>query len=142
MSTTWILVSNRSHARLFESIWPDKSLKRLKDIPHPQGQLKNRDINTDRPGRSFDSVGQGRHAMSAKLEPVEYIAQKFALDLAELLNEGRMSKAYDKLVLIAEPKFLGFLRMALDKNTAYLVTQSVDKDLLEVKDEELYKYLK
>ena len=41
MSTTWILVSNRSHARLLESIWPDKSLKRLKDIPHPQGQLKN-----------------------------------------------------------------------------------------------------
>ena len=142
MSTTWILVANRSHARLLESIWPDKSLKRLQDIPHPQGQLKNSDINSDRPGRSFDSVGQGRHAMSTKQEPVEHIAQKFALDLAELLNEGRMIKAYDKLVLIAEPKFLGFLRLALDKNTAYLVTQSVDKDLLEVRDEELYKYLK
>ncbi len=142
MSTTWILIANRSHARLLETNWPGNSIQRLQDIPHPQGQLQNKDINSDRPGRSFDSVGQGRHAMSPKQEPVEHIAQKFALNLAELLNKGRISNAYDKLVLIAEPKFLGFLRVALDKSTASLVTQSVDKDLLEVKDEELNKYLK
>ncbi len=142
MSTTWILIANRSHARLLETNWPGNSIQRLQDIPHPQGQLQNKDINSDRLGRSFDSVGQGRHAMSPKQEPVEHIAQKFALNLAELLNKGRISNAYDKLVLIAEPKFLGFLRVALDKSTASLVTQSVDKDLLEVKDEELNKYVK
>lgn len=141
MTTTWILTANRSSASLFESDWPGKSMRRIQDIPHPQGRMQNRDIDTDKPGRSFDSFGQGRHSMSTKQEPTEHIAQQFALDLAELLNKGRLTHAYDKLVLMAEPKFLGILRAALDKNTASLVVQTVNKELLDVKEEDLAEYL-
>ena len=141
MTTTWILTANRSSASLFESDWPGKSMRRIQDIPHPQGRKQNRDIDTDKPGRSFDSFGQGRHAMSTEQEPTEHIAQQFAMDLAELLNKGRVTHAYVKLVLMAEPKFLGILRAALDKNTAALVVQTVNKELLNVKEEDLTKYL-
>lgn len=142
MTTTWILTANRSSASLFESDWPGKSMRRLQDISHPQGQMQNREINTDKPGRSFDSVGQGRHSMSPKQEPTEHIAQQFALNLAELLNKGRLTHAYDKLVIVAGPKFLGILRAALDKNTASLVVQTVNKELLDVKEGDLAEYLK
>lgn len=141
MTTTWILTANRSNASLFESDWPGKSMRRLQDIPHPQGGMQNREMGTDKPGRSFDSFGQGRHAMSTEQEPTEHIAQQFAGELAELLNKGRVAHAYDKLVLIAEPKFLGILRAALDKNTASLVVQTVNKELLDVKEEDLAEYL-
>jgi len=43
---------------------------------------------------------------------------------------------------MAEPKFLGILRAALDKNTASLVVQTVNKELLDVKEEDLAEYLK
>lgn len=142
MTTTWILIANRSSASLFESDWPGKSMRRIQDIPHPQGRMQNQDIDADKPGRSFDSFGKGRHAMSTEQEPTEHIAQQFALDLAELLNKGRLTHAYDKLVLMAEPKFLGILRAALDKNTASLVVQTVNKELLDVKEEDLAEYLK
>lgn len=142
MTTTWILTANRSSASLFESDWPGKSMRRIQDIPHPQGRMQNRDIDVDKPGRSFDSFGQGRHAMSTDQEPTEHIAQQFAQDLAELLNKGRVTHAYDKLVLMAEPKFLGILRAALDANTADLVVQTVNKELPNVKEEDLVKYLK
>ena len=142
MTTTWILTANRSSASLFESDWPGKSMRRIQDIPHPQGRMQNQDIDTDKPGRVFDSFGEGRHSTSPKQEPTEHIAQQFALDLAELLNKGRLTNAYDKLILIAEPKFLGILRAALDKNTASLVVQSVNKELLDVKEEDLAEYLK
>ena len=142
MTTTWILSANRSNANLFESNWPGKSMRRLQDIPHPQGKMQNQDIDTDKPGRVFDSFGNGRHSTSPKQEPTEHIAQQFALDLAEMLNKGRLTHAYDKLVLIAEPKFLGLLRDALDKNTESLVTQTVNKELLDVKEEDLAQYLK
>ena len=142
MTTTWILIANRSSASLFESDWPGKSMRRIQDIPHPQGRMQNSDIDTDKPGRSFDSFGQGRHSMSPKQEPTEHIAQQFALDLAELLNKGRVSHAYEKLVLMAEPKFLGILRAALNENTAALVVQTVNKELLNVKEEDLANYLK
>ena len=142
MTTTWIITANRSSASLFESDWPGKSMRRIQDIPHIQGRMQNKDIDADKPGRSFDSIGQGRHAMSTEQEPTEHIAQKFALDLAELLKKGRVTHAYDKLVLMAEPKFLGILRAALDANTAALVVQTVNKELLNVKEEDLAKYLK
>ena len=141
MTTTWILSANRSSASLFESDWPGNSMRRIQDIPHPQGRMQNKDIDTDKPGRVFDSFGEGRHSTSPKQEPTEHIAQQFALDLAELLNKGRLTNAYNKLVLIAEPKFLGILRAALDKNTASLVVQSVNKELLDVKEEDLAEYL-
>ena len=141
MTTTWILIANRSSASLFESDWPGKSMRRIQDIPHPQGRMQNKDIDTDKPGRIFDSFGEGRHSTSPKQEPTEHIAQQFAQDLAELLNKGRLTQAYDKLVLMAEPKFLGILRAALDKNTASLVTQTVNKELLDVKEEDLAEYL-
>jgi protein required for attachment to host cells len=142
MTTTWILTANRSSASLFESDWPGKSMRRIQDIPHPQGRIQNSDVDTDKPGRSFTSFGKSRHAMSTEQEPTEHIAQQFALDLAELLNKGRAAHAYDKLVLMAEPKFLGILRAALDANTAALVIQTVNKELPDVKEEDLAKYLK
>ena len=142
MTATWILSANRSSASLFESDWPGKSMRRIQDIPHPQGRMQNKDIDTDKPGRVFDSFGEGRHSTSPKQEPTEHIAQQFALELAELLNKGRLTNAYDKLVLIAEPKFLGVLRAALDKNTESLVSQTVNKELLDVKEHDLAEYLK
>ena len=142
MTATWILSANRSSASLFESDWPGKSMRRIQDIPHPQGRMQNKDIDTDKPGRVFDSFGEGRHSTSPKQEPTEHIAQQFALELAELLNKGRLTNAYDKLVLIAEPKFLGVLRAALDKNTESLVSQTVNKELLDVKEQDLAEYLK
>lgn len=137
--TTWILSANRSSASLFER--DGKTLRRLQDIAHPEGTKQNRETGTDAPGRSFDSFGQGRHAMSTAQEPVEHIAQKFALELAELLNKGRVKHAYDKLILIAEPKFLGLLRAALDKNTATLVSHTISKDLPHIDEEGIAKYL-
>ena len=142
MTTTWILSANRSSATFFESDWPGKSMRRIQDISHPEGRKQNREINTDKPGRSFDSLGQGRHAMGTEQEPTEHIAQQFALDLAERLDKGRVTHAYDKLVLMAEPRFLGMLRGALNKNTAALVTQTVNKELPNVNEEDLAKYLK
>lgn len=137
--TTWILSANRSSASLFER--DGKTLRRLQDIAHPEGTKQNRETGTDAPGRSFDSFGQGRHAMSTAQEPVEHIAQKFALELAELLNKGRVTHSYDKLILIAEPKFLGLLRAALDKSTAALVSHTISKDLPHVNEEGIAKYL-
>ena len=137
--TTWILSANRSSASLFES--DGKSMHRLQDISHPEGRMQNHDTGTDKPGRSFDSFGQGRHAMSTEQEPVEHIAQQFALDLAEVLNKGRVAHAYDKIVLMAEPKFLGILRAALAKNTATLVVQTISKNLPDINEQDLARYL-
>jgi protein required for attachment to host cells len=141
MNTTWILTAHRSGASLFESQGKGKPIQRVQDIPRPKGRLQNKDINADKPGRAFDSHGYGRHDMTTEHEPTEEVAMQFARILAELLNKGRTLHAYEKLVLVAEPKFLGLLRAALDSHTAALVVKSVHKDLPDVSEKDLASYL-
>ena len=141
MDTTWILTANRSGASLFESRGKGHALRRVQDIPHPRGRLQNQDIDADKPGRAFDSHGPGRHGMSTEHQPTEEVAMHFARILAELLNKGRTLHAYEKLILVAEPRFLGVLRSALDAHTAALVVQTVNKELQDVSEKELASYL-
>lgn len=123
METTWILVADRTGAKLFESKGPGKgTLQHLRDIPHPEGRL------------------QARDAMSPHHEPERH-AQKFAHHLAEILNKGRNDHAYQKLILVAEPGFLGDLSGALDKNTSALVEKTVGKDLMHMGENELPQHL-
>jgi protein required for attachment to host cells len=129
MTTTWILVAHRSGARLFENLGPGKGLTLLETIDHPEGRLRSGEINSDKPGRAFDSFGGARHSMSKEHDPTEQVAMQFARRLAELLDKGRTRNQYTRLVLVADPRFLGDLRAALPPPTAALVSATVDKDL-------------
>lgn len=141
MNNTWILVAHRGGARLFEHKGPGKGLNLVHDIPNPEGRLKNKDIGSDKPGRSFDSRGQGRHALSKEQDPSAHVAEQFAKQLSAMLDDGRSRQRYTKLVLIAEPRFLGNLRAALSTSTAALVTATVGKDLGSVEPHNMPKHL-
>ena len=141
MNKTWILIAHRAGARIFENDGPGKGLRRIEDIPHPAGRLKNREIGSDKPGRSFDSHGVGRHALGKEHDPVETVAQEFARALAARLDSGRTKNAYGKLVLVVEPRFLGMLRAALPAHTAALVSATIEKNLGHVADHDLAAHL-
>lgn len=141
MNTTWILVAHRSGARLFENSGPGKGLRLVEDIPHPEGRLKNGEINSDKPGRAFDKLGGGRHSMSKEHEPKEQVAMQFARHLGEKLHLGRSQNRFARLVLVADPRFLGELRGKLDAATAALVSATLDKDLGGISNHDLPKHL-
>ena len=140
-NSTWILVAHRGGARVFENKGPGKGLNLLHDIPHPEGKLKNKDIGADKPGRSFDSLGHGRHSLSTEQEPKAHVAVQFAKQLSTMLDDGRSQQRYGKLVLVAEARFLGNLRAALSNSTAALVTATLDKDLGGVEPHNMPKHL-
>ncbi len=140
METTWILLADRSIAKLFESKGPGKPLQHVQDILHPEGHLHNQDIVSDRPGRTSTSFGK-KHGFSGHHTPVENVAHQFALRLADFLNGGRNAHSYEKLVLVAEPGFLGELLNALNDQTAKLVSKTIKKDLMHLKTGEFQQYL-
>ena len=55
---TWVMIADRSHARIFRHDRATKSLGLIRDFPHPEGKMKGSDQMTDRPGRAFDSHSQ------------------------------------------------------------------------------------
>jgi protein required for attachment to host cells len=141
MNTTWILVAHRGGARLFENSGPGKGLQLVEDIPHPEGRLKSGEINADKPGRAFDSIGNGRHSMSQEHEAADQVSLMFAKHLCDKLEKARAENRFGKLVLVAEPRLLGELRAALDKPTTALVSATLDKDFAGVDNRDIPKRL-
>ena len=138
MNTTWILVSNASRARLFSVPRKGQAWTLVRELEHPESRLKGQDIMSDAPGRVQQSFGAGsRPAMEPTTPPKEVEAERFALELANVLDDGHGQNAYARLVLVAPPQFLGLLRKSIGNQVAKRVTASLDKDLTEVKDIDL-----
>lgn len=141
METTWILVADSAHSRIFSTL-DGRVIKEVADQSHPQSRQHESELVTDRPGRSFDSAGQGRHAMEPDQHPHEQEAETFAVELAHTLEQGRNQQRFQKLLLIAPPEFLGRLRRHLSKPTAQTVAGHIDKNLVELGASELQPYVK
>ena len=79
--------------------------------------------------------------MSQNEGPHERVVATFARELANRLQQGRVRNEYQRLVLVAPPRFLGLLRSSLDAPTAQLVVGSLHKDLAAKKEAELVEHL-
>ena len=69
------------------------------------------------------------------------MAEQFAKQLSTILDDGRNRRRFMRLVLVAEPRFLGNLRAALNSSTAALITAILDKDLGGVEPRLMPKHL-
>jgi len=141
MTVRWIVVAHRGGARIFESAGPGKDWNLIEELPHPGGRLRAGEIETDRHGSAFESHRPGRPTLERHQGPTEHLAEEFAKAVASEVGRGRTEGRFDRLVLVAAPKFLGRLRAALDTPTSALVEASLDKDLPQAKPAELRKAL-
>lgn len=126
---TWIIVADGSRARIFTTTSPRMAINEIDALVHTEGRLHDQQLTQDLPGRAFDRVGQGRHAMATKTSPKKQEHTYFAIQLNEYLNAARKQNKFDRLIVIAAPAFLGLLRSRLHEQTADLVTAFIDKDL-------------
>ena len=62
--------------------------------------------------------------------------------LAEFLEIAREQGRYERLVLIAPPKFLGFLRRSLNPLVRKHLSRAVAKDLAKFELEDLSEHIK
>ena len=69
MSKFWVVVADKSKARIFTVDDPRGALLGVHELKHPEALEREQELSSDRPGRSFDSMGQGRHAMGSTVEP-------------------------------------------------------------------------
>jgi protein required for attachment to host cells len=141
-TTTWVLIADGARARLLAQDKPFERLRPALEEEELTGTTaQSREIGSDRPGRSFDSAGQGRHAMAPPTDPQRYAKYAFARELAERLEEAVHAGRFDRLVLVAAPKTLGDLRELLPGPVKAKVVAEIDKDLTHVPVRELPRHL-
>lgn len=138
---SWIVIADGAQARILENHGPGKGLVPLPSEEMHKTPRPTREINTDRPGRSHDRVGPGRHAMENPSDAHREEKRRFAELLGEHLNEAALKRRYDRLILVAPSKTLGDLRQSLSKEAAAKIDGELTKDLTKVSDHDLPDHL-
>ena len=141
MSDVWVVLASSTRCRIFTQHKHSAPLEELEDMVHPEGRLHARDLGTDRPGRSFDSAGAGRHGMGQPVSPTEQENIRFAKTVASRLDTARKQHAFDRLVLVADPRFLGHLRQGMTPATRNCLTTELQKNLADADPETIREAL-
>ncbi len=126
---TWIVVADAARARIIEQAARNEPLKVIEERHHDASRQPSREIASDGKGRSFDSGGQGRHAMEPSTDPQRHEKTVFTKELAEALNHAGKTNRFDRLLIACPAQMLGELRRDLDKAAAGKVAAEFPKDL-------------
>jgi protein required for attachment to host cells len=139
---TWILVADGTRGRILLHAGPGSGLVPATGRGEYAGDNRpTRKIGSDRPGRTIESADGSRHAYAPRVDWHEFAKHEFAAKMASILNRRHARKEFDELILVAPAKTLGDLRAALDKPTLASVRHELVKDLVNVRNHDLAKYL-
>jgi len=125
--TAWFLVADGRRARLLVEQRRGAALQEPWSMEIGDDDLYDAQ---DRPPRSFDSVGPGRHGMETR-DLHEAEEENFLKRVAERVGDAEKQKAFDHLVIAAPPRALGLLRNLLPRNAQSRIRAEAAKDLLD-----------
>ena len=140
MSKHWVVVADQSKARIFTVSDPHGALLELGALEHPEAREREQALTSDRPGRSFDSKGQGRHAMGEKAESGKQESIRFSKQVADHVRAAHNEGRCNRVLLVAGPSFLGLLRVNL-KTLSGIEISELEKNLGQYDAIEIRKHL-
>jgi len=109
-----VVVADEFRAMFYDRDKKFSPLREAGTMQNDSAREKTGALISDRGGRAFDSHGPGRHTMATeKDDPKTHAAVVFAKDIAERLARDRSGNGFDRLIVVAAPRFLGVLRPAL-----------------------------
>ncbi len=139
--TTWVMVADAGHARVLAKAGPKEHLAQVAGLEFEHANPKSSDLGRDSLPRTFDSMGPGRHAVAPKSDPHRAEKRHFAKELAETLDSGFESKAFDELIIIAPPQMIGDLRPMLSDGVKSRLKQEILLDLAKAPISEIERRL-
>ena len=134
MTTTWVMVANASQARFFSSTGPQRGLKLIKELAHPESREKTSDLVSDRSG---SRSGTGHGSFNQATDPKHHEAELFAQELTRELEHGLETNAYDRLILVASAPFFGLVNNHLPGQVRSRLSESIEKDFTRLPEKDL-----
>ncbi|RZL00807.1 MAG: host attachment protein [Rubrivivax sp.] len=150
---TWVVVADEAIARILARPADTGDLDSVEEITDPDAHAKGAEFRKDAEGRRSGGVARGGGPQAGtgpgpasvtsaageddRHQEAERFARRVATHLAEALQQNR----FTDLKLIAAPRFLGLLRKALSPQVAKLVSESLDKDLVHLGNQDITRRL-
>ena len=124
---TWIVVADEGRARVFQAPGLTLDLEEVDDF-----------VNV---AHSATTLTEKQAVEFSGSERKEKERDKFAIQVAEYLEQARLHQRFGRLRLIAESKFLGMILSSLSAQTRELVFEKVSKDYSALSIKEIQKHL-
>ena len=137
MKKHWYLIVHRGGLKLFEQQGIESSFQLISEVEYPEGQLKNQELVSDKMGRAEP----GYNTYAPERYPTERTLEKFAKEIACMLDRKVEVNAFESLDIIASPKTLGILKKVLTERTKDRLRQTVAKDLARASKKRITAYL-
>jgi protein required for attachment to host cells len=146
----WLVVANSSQARVLEPSATAGEYTPLADLAHPQSRMKGVELGEDRPGRAEGNVhvqgggvhGPGGGEYEPRLDVREREHERFAQEVAAVVNAGVAGGRCAGLVLVVSNPFLGHLKAKLSEQAVKAVLRTLPRDYTALSDADLAARLK
>jgi protein required for attachment to host cells len=133
---TWIVLADAATARIYEPQPNRREWTLVTELAHPQGRAKESELGRDKPGRVKQSAGS-RAALEPTTHRKDVEMEKFARQIGKTLDDALVRKAFDRLVLVAPPAFVGILRAIFPERVAARIATTLEKDYLHLDPHEV-----
>ncbi len=138
---TWILIADGLRARILLNDGPGRGVRELPDCEFTALNQSDGEINADRPGRTFDSAGSGRHALEPHSSPQRDAKHNFARKIIARLVREHNDGNFDRLIVVASPQMLGDLRSLVPNGLKASITGEMAKDLTHLTNDKIAPHL-
>jgi protein required for attachment to host cells len=140
----WLVIANASRARVLEDSGLQGAKRRatpyvhVADLVHPQSRQKGMALDDDRPGHAHaEGGGQAGTSYAPHTDPRQREHDRFAREVAQMLDEGIAAHRCAGLVLVASSPFLGQLKVHLGEQARKAIVHTLDADYTSLTDAEL-----
>lgn len=161
MQTTWVIAADSNRARIFEMSPGGGKLLEIEDMFNPEGRQSLGEQVSDAEGnfaqggpmRGEGSTGAGiagaglggARGQGSTGEPQEtwreHDINMFSKQLVRYLDKARNEHRFDKLRVIAAPKFLGLIRQNMNKEVQKMVEEEIPKEITGLDTRNVEQYL-
>jgi protein required for attachment to host cells len=136
----WVVVCDGAKALVLENtgnrITPNLKTREV----YSHADQKTHEIGTERPGRSFNSVGQERSAME-QTDRHDQEEQRFLAKLAARLDKAVLGGETPSLIVVAPPRAIGVLRREFSAHVRQAIRAEVEKDYVNMPLDEITRHL-
>ncbi len=135
-----LVIADAGRARIFTTKRLGSTIEPLKELTNPNGQQREQSFTSDRAGHTNSASGTG-HTMSNKAEFKAREDEQFAKGVISELEHTHQQDNFERLYLVAAPRFLGRLRQQLSPAMKHLVAGEVAKDFSLMDEREIERHL-
>jgi protein required for attachment to host cells len=135
-----VVAADRGRARVFSIAHDQEQLQELNDLVNTDARRPAHLLASDRQGRSLNRE-RGSRAALGRDNLQDESTRRFAHDVCAMIAAKRRRQSVDRLFIIADPEFLGMLRLELRNRQMPVPVRFIAKNVTRTSSERIRSYL-